>query len=105
MLPRLKDHIERSAQAHDPIALALLRSVPGIGHILALVILYEIERVARFARVQDFLSYCRLVKPMLGNRPARCMGLPARRSAMYISSGHSRKRQSPSCAAIGKGKP
>jgi transposase len=64
MLPRLEDHIERSAQGHDPIALALLRSVPGIGHILALVILYEIERIERFARVQDFLSYCRLVKPM-----------------------------------------
>lgn len=64
VLPRLEDHIERSAQGHDPIALALLRSVPGIGQILALVILYEIERIERFARAQDFLSYCRLVKPM-----------------------------------------
>jgi transposase len=47
------------AQGHDPVALALVRSMPGIGHILALVILYEIERIKRFARVQDFLSYCR----------------------------------------------
>jgi len=64
VLPKLEDQIERSAPGHDPIALALLRSVPGIGHILALVILYEIERIERFGRAQDFLSYCRLVKPM-----------------------------------------
>jgi transposase len=36
--------------------------VPGIGQILALVILYEIQDIARFPRVQDFVSYCRLVK-------------------------------------------
>jgi transposase len=29
---------------------------------LALVILYEIQDIARFPRVQDFVSYCRLVK-------------------------------------------
>jgi transposase len=36
--------------------------VPGIGQILALVILYEIHDIRRFPRVQDFVSYCRLVK-------------------------------------------
>jgi transposase len=36
--------------------------VPGIGTILALGILYEIQDIARFPRVQDFLSYSRLVK-------------------------------------------
>ena len=40
----------------------LLRSVPGIGEILSLVILYEIHDIDRFPRVQDFVSYCRLVK-------------------------------------------
>ena len=40
----------------------LLRSVPGIGEILALTILYEIHDLERFPRVQDFLSYGRLVK-------------------------------------------
>lgn len=29
---------------------------------LSLVLLYEIHDVARFPRVQDFVSYCRLVK-------------------------------------------
>ena len=36
--------------------------MPGIGKILALTILYEIHDIARFERVQDFLSYARLVK-------------------------------------------
>lgn len=38
------------------------RSVPGIGKILALTTLYEIRDILRFERVQDFLSYSRLVK-------------------------------------------
>jgi hypothetical protein len=36
--------------------------VPGIGQILALVLLYEIHDIHRFPSVQDFVSYCRLVK-------------------------------------------
>jgi transposase len=36
--------------------------VPGIGKMLSLVLLYEIHDVNRFPRVQDFVSYCRLVK-------------------------------------------
>jgi len=39
-----------------------LKTVPGIGRMLALVILYEIDDINRFSSVQDFLSYCRLVK-------------------------------------------
>jgi transposase len=54
--------IVRSAKQHDINAFYRLRSVPGIGKILALVILYEIHDIARFPRVQDFASYCRLVK-------------------------------------------
>jgi transposase len=55
-------HLERRAKQHDPQAYHRLRSVPGIGKILALTILYEIHDVGRFERVQDFLSYSRLVK-------------------------------------------
>ena len=40
----------------------LLKSVPGIGLILSLVILYEIHDINRFERVQDFASYRHLVK-------------------------------------------
>jgi transposase len=40
----------------------IIQSVPGIGHILALNILYEMDSVERFPSVKDFSSYCRLVK-------------------------------------------
>lgn len=40
----------------------LLQTIPGIGEILALTILYEIDDIHRFPTVQDFSSYCRLVK-------------------------------------------
>jgi transposase len=62
-LPALERYIESSAHAHDPVALALVRTVPGLGQILGLSIVYEIQTIERFARVQDFLSYGRLVKP------------------------------------------
>lgn len=41
-----------------------LRSIPGVGKILALVMLYEIHDINRFPRVQDFCSYARLIKPV-----------------------------------------
>jgi hypothetical protein len=56
--------IVRLAKQHDPDTFYRLQSVPGIGKILSLVLLYEIHDIRRFPRVQDFLSYCRLVKCM-----------------------------------------
>lgn len=61
-LHALEYHLVKSAKAHDPEAFFRLRSVPGIGEILALVILYEIETIERFEKVGNFLSYSRLVK-------------------------------------------
>jgi transposase len=58
----LQLYLERRAKEHDRDAYHRLRSVPGIGKILALTILYEIHDIGRFERVQDFLSYARLVK-------------------------------------------
>ena len=54
--------IVQTAKQHDAQTLYLLQSVPGIGKILSLVLLYEIHDITRFPRVQDFVSYCRLVK-------------------------------------------
>ena len=50
------------AKQHDADAFHRVRSVPGIGKILALTILYEIHDITRFDRVQEFASYARLVK-------------------------------------------
>jgi transposase len=52
----------RTASKHDPNALHLLRTAHGIGKVLSLVILYEIQDIHRFPTVQDFASYSRLVK-------------------------------------------
>src|SRR3989449_1024396 len=52
----------RTAKQHNADAFHRLRSVPGIGKVLALTILYEIHDIARFDRVQEFASYARLVK-------------------------------------------
>jgi transposase len=62
ILNDLELSIVRTAKQHDSNAFYRLRSVPGIGKILALVILDEVQDIGRFPRVQDFVSYCRLVK-------------------------------------------
>jgi len=54
--------ISKQARVHDPQAVYLLRTIPGIGPILSSVILYEVYDINRFPSVQDFASYCRLVK-------------------------------------------
>jgi transposase len=54
--------IVREAKQHDGDAFHRLRSVPGIGKVLALTILYEVHDIARFDRVQEFASYARLVR-------------------------------------------
>jgi transposase len=37
-----------------------LRTIPGVGPILALVLLYEMHQAARFEHAGQFLSYARL---------------------------------------------
>ena len=62
----LKDvelYILKHAKAHDANTLYLLQTIPGVGKILALVMLYEIHDIGRFPLVQDFSSYCRLIRP------------------------------------------
>ncbi len=63
LLDALERDLERMTQHHAPVEIALLKSIHGVGRILGMVILYEIEDIARFPRPQDFSSYARLVKP------------------------------------------
>ena len=58
----LEPNIEKTAQQHNRHGLLLLRSIRGIGPVLGLVLLYEIHDINRFETVQQFASYCRLVK-------------------------------------------
>ena len=61
-LSKLEEHLERQAKQHDPASLSVLRTIPGVGRILALTILYEVGDVQRFESVQKFASYARLIK-------------------------------------------
>jgi transposase len=61
-LRQVETHILNHARKHNPLMFYLLRTIPGVGEILALVIMYEINVIGRFPKVQDFLSYSRLVK-------------------------------------------
>lgn len=58
----LEASLVRKGRVHDPDSFHRLRSVPGIGKVLALTILYEIHDIQRFKRVGEFASYSRLVK-------------------------------------------
>jgi transposase len=62
LLNDLEWHIVKAAKQHDANTLYLLQTVPGIGKILSLVLLYEIHAIQRFPSVQDVVSYGRLVK-------------------------------------------
>ena len=62
ILLKMERTVIEQARCHDPVALQLLRTIPGIGKVLSLVILYEIQDVHRFPQVGNFISYARLVK-------------------------------------------
>lgn len=59
----LEWQIEKTACHHDHNNLYLLRTIPGVGRIIALVILYEVHDISRFKTVQRFCSYARLICP------------------------------------------
>jgi transposase len=61
-IPQLETELLRQTKQFASQEFALLQTVPGIGEILALTILYEMGTIERFPTVKDFLSYCRLVK-------------------------------------------
>jgi transposase len=61
-IKRMEEEILNHTQSHYKNDLALLMSIPGVGKIIALTILYEIDTIDRFSSRQDFSSYCRLVR-------------------------------------------
>ncbi len=68
----LENFIRQTAKGHDAATLHLLQTIPGIGKILSLVILYEIHDITRFPRPQDFVSYSRLIRPDKTSAGKRC---------------------------------
>lgn len=58
---KLESHLIRHAKVHDPIRFQLLRTIPGVGPILSMVMLYEVQDIERFRGIGEFVSYARLV--------------------------------------------
>jgi len=58
----IENEILRTVRRQHQETVSILKSVPGIGKILSLVILFEIHDISRFPTVQQFASYARLVK-------------------------------------------
>lgn len=58
----LELYLANTTKEHDANSFYLLRSIPGVGKVLAMSILYEVHDIARFATVQDFASYARLIR-------------------------------------------
>jgi len=63
IIVKLEWQIDKTARQHDHQTYLLLKTIPGVGQILTLTILYEICTIKRFASVQDFSSYARLIRP------------------------------------------
>jgi len=62
LLVDLELRLVRQAKKEAQNGFHLLLSIPGIGKVLAMTIVYELHDVKRFERVQQFASYARLVK-------------------------------------------
>ena len=83
IIRELEKTVERQARLEDPLTLHLLQTILGVGRILGLTMLYEIHTIERFASVQDFSSYARLVKATKSSA-----GKPLGTSGAKIGSAH-----------------
>jgi transposase len=61
-IAELELHLTRAAKVDDVQTYHRLRTIPGVGPVLALILLYEIHDIRRFASCGQFLSYARLVR-------------------------------------------
>jgi transposase len=69
---RLEAEIEDAAQGIFPVELAVLQSTPGVGPVLSLTILLEIDTIDRFDTRQQFCSYARLCGAVQSSDNKRC---------------------------------
>lgn len=61
-LNKIEREIRAQAKEYDRTTHNLLLTVPGVGDMMSLVILYEIGKISRFESAQKFSSYSRIVK-------------------------------------------
>ena len=61
-IAELELYLARTAKVDDLQTFYRLRRIPGVGKVLALILLYETHAVQRFDTAGQFLSYARLVR-------------------------------------------
>src|SRR6516225_3007998 len=69
---RLEAEIEEAARNIFPVELAVLQSTPGVGQVLSLTILLEIDTIDRFDTRQQFCSSSRLCGAAQSSDNKRC---------------------------------
>ena len=62
LIKLIEKDVQKATKSFDSISFHFLRTIPGFGKILTLTILLEIHDINRFPRVQNFVSYSRLIK-------------------------------------------
>lgn len=62
MIAKLESTIISHTKSNYHSDYTILQTIPGLGPILGLIILYEIDTIDRFPEVQKFSSYSRLIK-------------------------------------------
>jgi transposase len=61
-IAELESYLTRTAKVDDLQLYHRLRTIPGVGPVLALILLYEIHDIKRFSSAGQLLSYARLVR-------------------------------------------
>jgi transposase len=62
LIADLERTLVRTVRVEDQQTYQRLQTIPGVGRVLALVLLYEMHDWSRFGNVGEFLSYARLVR-------------------------------------------
>jgi transposase len=62
LISDLELYLVRTAKVDDVQTFYRLRSIPGVGKVLALILLYETHAIGRFETAGQFLSYARWVR-------------------------------------------
>lgn len=102
----MEQALVKHASVQDSRDFNLLMTIPGVGEVLALTILYETIDIQRFPTVRDYVSYCRLAKgteesggKIIGSRGGK-MGNPYLKWA-FIEAACLAKRSHPDIARLG----
>jgi transposase len=61
-IAHLELYLVRTAKVADVQTFHRLQTIPGVGKVLALILLYEVHNILRFQSAGQFLSYSRLVR-------------------------------------------